>query len=129
MNAPVPSAPGPRVVLKNNAVRDALIAVACAVLILGVLGYAVLNVSKKPQGNMLSGKVVEKVFTPLKEEIVEFSGRKLKGVRESEGEYVLKVRVDAEEGRVFEVPVSQTTYRLKDVGDTLEFIRPRSEQK
>ena len=129
MNAPGPSAPGPRVVLKNNAVRDALIAVACAVLILGVLGYAVLNVSKKPQGNMLSGRVVEKVFTPLKEEIVEFSGRKLKGVRESEGEYVLKVRVDAEEGRVFEVPVSQTAYRMKNVGDTLEFIRPRSEQK
>jgi hypothetical protein len=38
------------------------------------------------------------------------------------------VRVEAE-NRTYDVPVEQPVYESKKVGDSLTFIRPRSEQK
>ena len=122
-------APQPRLVLKTNTVRDATIAIISVVLLLGLLAFGVMQLREKPQGNSLKGEIVEKVFTPMKEEIVEFSGRRLKATRQSEGEFVLKVRVDSEGGRVFDVPVSKAIYVSKKTGDSMTFIRPRSEQK
>ena len=122
-------APQPRLVLKTNTVRDATIAIISVVLLLGLLAFGVMQLREKPQGNSLKGEIVEKVFTPMKEEIVEFSGRRLKATRQSEGEFVLKVRVDSEGGRVFDVPVSKAIYVSKKKGDSLTFIRPKSEQK
>jgi hypothetical protein len=78
-------------------------------------------------GNKLTGTVIEKVFTPQKERQVSFSGRKIEGVKEIAGEYVLKVRVEPDK-RIYEVPVEQPVYDSKKVGDTLTFIRPPSEQ-
>ena len=123
------NAPPPKLVVRNTTLRDALIAGLIAVLALGFVGYGIFHMGQPVQGNKLTGVVLEKQFIPLKEQQVEFSGRKLKAVRESDGEYVLKVRVDAEKGRIFEVPVAKSLYEAKKAGDALTFIRPPSEQR
>ena len=119
----------PRVVIKTNAKRDAVITIVSVVLLLGVLAFAITQLGEKPQGNALTGEIVGKEFTPFKEEIVEFSGRRLKATRKSDGEYVFKVRVDSEGGRVFDVPVSKAVYVSKKEGNSMKFIRPKSEQQ
>ena len=122
-------APQSRVVIKTNAKRDAVITIVSVVLLLGVLAFAITQLGEKPQGNALTGEIVGKEFTRFKEEIVEFSGKRLKSTRKSDGEYVFKVRVDSEGGRVFDVPVSKAVYASKKEGNSMKFIRPSSEQK
>ena len=116
-------------VVRSTSKRDTLIAILVAAVILGFLGYGVFHMAQPVQGNQLTGTVVAKQFTPLKEQLVDFDGRKLKGARESEGEYVLKVRVDADGGRIYEVPVAKGLFEAKKEGDSVTFMRPRSEQK
>ena len=123
---PKPTAP---FVVRSTTARDTIIAILVATVILGFLGYGVFHMSQPVQGNQLTGTVVAKKFTPLKEQFVDFDGRKLKGTRESEGEYVLKVRVDADGGRVYEVPVAKGLFEAKKEGDSVTFMRPRSEQR
>lgn len=123
---PVP----PRVVLPSTTKRDALIAVVAGVLVLGLVIFGIMEMAKPapPSPNLLTGVVVGKQFTPLKERQITFSGKKLKGVREIDGEYVLKVRVPPE-NRVYDVPVEKPQYEAKKEGDTLTFLRPESEQR
>ena len=124
---PKPAAP---FVVRSTTARDTLIAILVATVILGFLGYGIFHMSQPVQGNQLTGTVAAKKFTPLKEQFVDFDGRKLKGTRESEGEYVLKVRVDgADGGRIYEVPVAKGLFEAKKEGDKVIFMRPRSEQK
>lgn len=124
-----PGDPPAKVVVRSTALRDTIVAAVLAVVVLGFIGYGIRHMAQPVTGNKLTGVVVEKQFTPLKEQMVEFSGREIKGVKESEGEHVLKVRVDGEGGRVFEVPVEKSLYDLKKVGDPLIFMRPPSEQR
>lgn len=124
---PKPAAP---FVVRSTTARDTFIAILVATVILGFLGYGIFHMSQPVQGNQLTGTVAAKKFTPLKEQFVDFDGRKLKGTRESEGEYVLKVRVDgADGGRIYEVPVAKGLFEAKKEGDKVIFMRPRSEQK
>ena len=122
-------APQPRVVIKTSSAREVAITIVCVAGILALLVFGVMQLAEKPKGNTLKGEIVGKEFTPLKEQIVEFKGRHLKSTRESEGEFVFKVRVDSEEGRVFDVPVTKAAYQAKKVGDSMTFVRPKSEQK
>ena len=124
-----PPGPPPKVVIPKTTLRDALIAGVLALAVLGFIAYGIRHMAQPVTGNKVTGVIIEKQLIPLKEQMVEFSGRSLKGVKESEGEHVLKVRVDAEKGRVFEVPVAKSLYDLKKVGDSLTFIRPPSEQR
>lgn len=122
-------APQPRVVIKSAAVRDTIVAALFVIVIVAVLVWGMTQLGKREPGNTLTGEIVAKEFTPMKEQIIEFKGRSLKSARESDGEYVLKVRVDGQDGRVFDVPVPQGTYLLKKEGDSMTFVRPPSEQK
>ena len=122
-------APQPRVVIKNNTVRDAAITILVVAVGLGLLAFGITQLREKPAGNTLTGEITGREFTPMKEQIVEFSGRHLQQTRESDGEFVLKVRVDSESGRVFDVPVAKAVYQMKKDGDSLTFVRPKSEQK
>jgi hypothetical protein len=125
MNPPPPA----RVIVKRTTLRDAMIGGAFIVGILALLAYGVVHLAEKPKGNRLAGEVVAREFKPLKEQLVDFSGNTLKRTRESNGEYTLKVRVDSEGGRIFDVPVSEATYESIKPGDSFEFMRPLSEQK
>ena len=114
-------------VMPSTTKRDATIAVVVGLIVLGFVGYGVTHMSQPVAGNKLTGTVTAKVFTPLPEHQVSFSGTRLEGVKDVAGDYLLKVRVDAE-NRTYEVPVDQPLYDSKKVGDSVTFIRPRSEQ-
>ena len=90
--------------------------------------WDVLHMASPVVGNKLTGIVVGREFTPFKERQVSFNGRKIEGVEETDGEYVLKVRVDAMH-KTYDVPVEKPVYQAKKDGDSLAFIRPPSEQR
>lgn len=122
---PTPS----RVVLPNTKKRDAIIAILIGVVLLIFVAYGVKTMSTPHESaNILIGLIEAKQFTPQKEQQVSFSGRKLEGTKEIEGEFVLKVRVE-KENRTYDVPVDKRVYDAKAVGDKLEFVRPPSEQR
>lgn len=118
----------PRYVAPSTAKRDAFVAVAAGLLVLAFLIFGIMQMGKPALGNQLTGVIVGKEFTPLKERQIEFSGRQLKAAREIDGEYVFKVRVP-EASRVYEVPVEKEEYLAKKVGDQMTFVRPSSEQE
>lgn len=122
------SPPAPRVVIASTTKRDAFIAIIAGLLVLVFLGYGIMQMSRPVAGNKLTGVVVGKVFTPQKEQMIDFSGRKIERTREIDGEYVLKVRVEADK-RVYEVPVEKPVYEAKKEGDAMTFLRPESEQR
>jgi len=115
------------VVVPGTGKREAVIAIVLGLIILAFLGYGVMHMASPVQGNKLTGVVLEKTFTPQKEQQVSFSGRKIEGTKEVDGEYVLKVRVDSQ-NRTYEVPVEKPLYESKQVGDSITFMRPPSEQ-
>jgi len=126
MNA-APRKPGP-LVIPSTTKRDAVIATLIGIVVLIFVGYGVMHMSQPVTGNKLTGTVIEKVFTPQKEEQVSFNGRHIEGTKEIAGEYVLKVRVESEK-RTYEVPVEEELYNAKNVGDSVTFLRPESEQR
>jgi hypothetical protein len=124
-----PGAPPPRLVVKSTTRRDMVIAVVAGLLILSFVLYGISHLGKREESrNILVGVIAEKQFTPRKEEQVSFSGRRLESVKQIDGDYVLKVRVE-KENRTYDVPVEKAIYESRQVGDKLEFVRPRSEQR
>src|SRR5687767_10707512 len=113
----------PRTIVSNTSVRDTVIAVVAGALVLAFVLYGIMTMSKPGSRNTLTGTVIAKHFTPMPERQINFSGRKLEGVKEIEGEYVLEVRVE-EENRTFQVPVERSLYESRKVGDSLKFVRP-----
>jgi len=121
--------PATRVVVPNTSARDRLTAFGIGVVLLAFVIFGVIKMSEPNQSaNLLVGVVEGKQFTPQREEQVAFSGRKLEGTKTIEGEYVLKVRVE-KESRSYDVVVPEWTYKGKQKGDKLEFVRPPSEQR
>lgn len=119
----------PRVILPDTKRRDTLIAIGIGAVLLVFVALGLMTMSKPHESaNTLVGVVVARQFTPQKEQQVSFSGRKLEGTKEIEGEFVLKVKVE-KENRTYDVPVEKRIYDAKTVGDKLEFVRPPSEQR
>ena len=125
MNPP-PAKPS-RVIIEDHSLRNTLIAVGIGIVLLAFVGYGVLHMASPVAGNKLTGTVVEKVFTPQKEHQISFTGRKIVGSKNIAGDFLLKVRVEAQK-RTYDVPVEQSVYESKQVGDSLTFLRPPSEQ-
>jgi hypothetical protein len=121
-------AKAPRVIVASTSKRDAFIAVLIGLVVLAFVGYGIVHMAQPEKGNKLTGTVIEKVFKPQKEQQISFSGRRIEGTKEIAGEYVLKVRVESEK-RTYEVPVEQALYEAKNLGDSLTFLRPESEQR
>lgn len=112
--------------LPDHTARDALIASIAGLLVLGFIVYGIMTMGRVPS-SMVTGTVVEKVFTSAPEQQITFGSKGLKS-KEIEGEYLLKVRVE-KENRTFEVPVEKPIYESKRVGDPLTFLRPPSERR
>jgi len=123
-----PPAKAPLVIVPSTAKRDAIVASLVGLIVLAFIGYGVVHMAEPVTGNKLTGTVIEKVFTPQKERQVSFDGRHLEGAKEIAGEYLLKVRVESEK-RTYEVPVEQPVYETRQLGDSLTFLRPESEQR
>jgi hypothetical protein len=118
---------GEPIVVPSVGKREALIAIVFGLIILAFVGYGVMHMASPVQGNKLVGVIIEKSFTPQKEQQISFNGRKIEGAKETDGEYVFKVHVDSQ-NRTYEVPVEKPLYQSKKVGDSMTFLRPQSEQ-
>jgi len=71
MNPPAPK-PGP-VIIPAVSRRETIIAFASGLTVLGLLAYGVLQMGdgqQKASSNTLTGKVIGRSFTPLKEEVI-----------------------------------------------------------
>jgi hypothetical protein len=126
MNSPNQNKPTP---VPSSSRRDFIVALLCGLAVLSFLVYGISVVGARQQKastNTLTGRVVEKKFTPGPEEQVSF-GRS--GVRSEQiaGEYTLRVHV-ALEDRTFEIPVDANTFEAVRIGSNFSFVRPRSEQ-
>lgn len=122
----MPTKPTPLVVPATGR-REAIIAIVSGLVVLAFIFYGVMHMAAPVQGNKLTGVVLEKSFTPQKEQQISFNGRKIEGTKEIDGEYILKVRVESQ-NRIYEVPVEKPLYESKQVGDSMTFLRPPSEQ-
>ena len=120
----------PRLVLPNHTKRDALWATAIGLIIFAFLAYGIWQIARPVlvRGNERTGVIVGKMFTPVRERQIRFSGKKIQGTKETDGEYLLEVRVVVE-NRVYEVPVEKAIYEGKAIGNSLTFLRPESEQE
>ena len=119
-----------RVVVPSTTARDAVIAAVTGLLVLGFIAYGIAHfasISSRAKNNTVTGTIIEKQFLPAPEQQITFGRQGLKE-RRTEGEYLFKARVDAEGGRIFEVPVEKPMFEAKNIGDSLTFLRPRSER-
>ncbi len=118
--------PRPRVVVPRVGRRDIIIGIVIAVILLGFVIAATFQ-SKTTPRNMLSGVIRAKNAPGMRETLMTVSR---KGVTERTADtgYSLKVWVEPLQ-REYEVMVMQEVWEQKKVGDTLEFLRPPSEQK
>jgi hypothetical protein len=121
----------PRVVIPDTTKRDALVAVGAGLLMLAFIFYGIVHfahLSSRAKANILTGTIVEKQFKQAPEQQITVGHKGLKS-EETDGEYLLGVRVDSEAGRTFDVPVEKDVYEGKKVGDPLTFLRPASERQ
>ncbi len=130
MSASSPPGKPARVIIEDHTWRNTFIAVSAGIVVMIFLGYGVLHMASPVTGNKLTGIITEKVFIAQPERQISFTGRKIEGVKEIAGEYVLKVRVEAQQRTYEESKWNECRLRSsKKVGDSLTFIRPESEQK
>ena len=120
----------PRTIVTKTSRRDVLIAVACGLALFGFVLLAIVALRShhaRPSPNRLSGTIVEKYHAGEREKEITFGRKGLKS-RETDSGHRFLIRVESE-GRTYEVPVPQTLYDSRNVGDKQDFIRPRSEQE
>lgn len=125
------TSPDPRrIVVPSTTKRDVLIAVVAAIGVLVAVFAGIIVLSKQqkqPSTNKLTGVIVAKHASGEKEREIQV-GRKGLSSRETDSGYSFEIRVE-NEGRTYEVPVSEELYRARKVGDRQSFIRPPSEQR
>ena len=121
-----PQPPRPRVVASRMNRRDILIAVVIALVGITFIIAAISQSGRSP-GNLIAGVVRER-STPAPRETLMTVSRK--GVTEKTADtgYSVKVWVESEK-REYEVMVEKEIWEKKKPGDTLEFLRPASEQR
>ncbi|MEO6786057.1 MAG: hypothetical protein ABI318_07985 [Chthoniobacteraceae bacterium] len=125
---PAPSAPQPprpHLVVSGVNRRDVIIGVLLALVLGGFIAAAIFQ-SAKPPGNLLTGVIRAKDAPGLRETLMTVSRH---GVSEKTADtgYSLKVWVESQK-RDYDVMVMKDLWEKKKVGDTLEFLRPPSEQ-
>lgn len=132
MNDPAPQG-GPKrpIVIVPSGMTRRDMAVAC-VIVLGVLGFvvgAIYSTGTATPRNLIKGVVRGRSGTGLREREISLAyktGRM--DTKTVDTGYYLKVFVAAE-NREYEVMVEKDVWDAKKDGDTLEFLRPPSEQR
>jgi hypothetical protein len=124
-SAPKP-APRPKLVVSGVNRRDIVIGIVIALVVLGFIIGAIFSSGSGPK-NLLTG-VIKSHSSPGPKETLMTVSRK--GVTEKTADtgYSLKVWVEKEK-REYEVMVEKEIWEKKKDGDTLEFLRPASEQR
>jgi hypothetical protein len=127
--APTPPPPGkkPVLVVPGYGKREILVGILLALAVLSVIIFGVFKMGTDRSPNLLRGVVVEKFDTGQRETLLNVSTNGVQGKTADTGLY-LKVRVDTE-GRTYDVMVSQLDWNRYKAGDSIDFIRPPSEQR
>ena len=123
--SPQSPAPRPKLVVSGVNRRDVLIGGAIAVALLGFIALAIFSSGSGPK-NLITGVIRKHLSTGEREVRLTVS---TKGVKEKTADtgYSLKVWVESE-NREYEVMVEKGVWEKKKDGDTIEFLRPPSEQ-
>jgi len=124
--APQPQPKRPKLIVPSVNRRDVIIGVVIALALLGFI-IAAIVFSGSPPRNLITGVVKSHLSTGERETLMTVSK---KGVSEKTADtgYSLKVWVESEK-REFEVMVEKEVWDKKKDGDTIEFLRPPSEQR
>lgn len=107
--------------------REIIIAVIIAVAVIGFLAFAIVHMGSGKSGNLISGVVTGRSSTGDRETLLDVSTKGVKSKTADTG-YTLKVFVK-EKNRTYDVIVERDVWEKKKDGDTLEFLRPPSEQE
>ncbi|MEI8343311.1 MAG: hypothetical protein WCH43_17455, partial [Verrucomicrobiota bacterium] len=86
--------PPPPIVVVNTTKRDTLIGILAGAVIITLLAFAFMQMSKGVVGQGLTGTILSKTFTPLPEEQITIGKG---GIRERavDGEYRFEVQVES----------------------------------
>ena len=106
--------------------RDIITAVLIAVAVIGFIAFGIVQMGSG-SGNLISGVVTGRSATGERETLFDVSTKGVKSKTADTG-YSLKVWVEKEK-REYEVMVEKDIWEKKKDGDTLEFLRPTSEQR
>ncbi len=109
-----------RVVI-NTRRRDLVISLIVAGVVAFLIYLAIANMGRGVVGEMLSGTIVNKSFTPAPEEQVTV-GKGGVHARHVDGEYTFEVRSGE---KTFNVWVDREIYESRKVGDSFAFPRPK----
>jgi hypothetical protein len=110
--------------LPGTRFRDAAIASLAGAAVLAFVLYAIFYFSRQADSTGgLNGTIIARSFLPRPETQITFGQAGLSS-RAIAGEYIFRVRVPAENGRVYRVSVNAGTYGSHEVGDRFYFLRP-----
>ncbi len=127
---PAPS-PGPKkpivIVPSGMSRRDIITAVLIAVAVIGFIAFAVVQMGSGKSDNLVTGVVTGRSATGDRETLLDVSTKGVKSKTADTG-YTLKVFVK-DQNRTYDVMVERDVWEKKKDGDTLEFLRPPSEQR
>jgi hypothetical protein len=123
--SPAPASAGSRALPVHRG-RDTLIAVAGGIAVLAFILYAIAYLSKQADSTGgVDGTIISKEFVPQPETQITFGQGGLSR-RSVAGDYIFRVRVPRENGRVYRVSVDSATYDSHQVGDPYYFLRPQA---
>ena len=107
--------------------RDIITAVLIAVAVIGFIAFAVVQMGSGKSDNLVTGVVTGRSATGDRETLLDVSTKGVKSKTADTG-YTLKVFVK-DQNRTYDVMVERDVWEKKKDGDTLEFLRPPSEQR
>lgn len=110
--------PESRRVIVSTSKREIILAVLGALLVIGLLGYAFMNLGSNSVQTAITGKVVAKKFVPREETQLTIG---TEGVRRQDkaGLYYLSVKTN-DSGEVYSVLLSEEDYNRVNVGDAYQ---------
>lgn len=123
---PAPIPPRPRVVVPRVSRRDILIALLVTLAVIGFILVAIFSAGGYKEHNKLSG-VVRAHNKPGPSETLMTVSRKGVSEKTADTGYSLKLWAESEK-REYDVMVSKEDWEKTKDGETMSFLRPKSEQ-
>ena len=106
--------------------KDLVIGIVAGALLLGLIVFGLLNMSRGVSGKGITGKITAKHFTPQVTETQITIGQGGVQKREVDGDYRFEVYVQ-EENKTYTVWVDKQVYAAQKIGDLFYFLKPARE--
>ena len=119
---PAPSSPRKPLVIKTSR-KEIAIGIGATVLLVALLAWGFVLLSKQVPDNNLTGTITAKHFTPRPPETQITIGQGGLAERHDDGDYTFDIHV-ASEDHDYILYVDKTLWDQKNVGDEITFVRP-----